>query len=184
MTDMPQRGTPDGSVYPPLSDADWPDEIADLRDTFAGQLNVYRVMAHRPELLRAWVPLRRHVVERSALGEARLEVVILRTAHRLGSRYEWAHHVARGRACGVSDARIETLRGALADMDEEDAVLARAVDDLVDGARLSPAGHEALKGLAGDDGVFDLIATVGFYFTLGCLVNSFDTPIDPSLATS
>lgn len=38
----------------PLTDADWPHEIDDLRDGFAGALNVYRLMAHHPALLRAW----------------------------------------------------------------------------------------------------------------------------------
>ena len=36
----------------PLTDAEWPEEIADLRDGFAGTLNVYRAMAHHPALLR------------------------------------------------------------------------------------------------------------------------------------
>ena len=169
------------AACPPLTDADWPDEIADLRDTFAGRLNVYRVMAHRPALLRAWVPLRRHVVEQSALGPERLEVTILRVAHRLGSSYEWAHHVARGQEAGLARARIDTLRGAPEAMAPDDAIIARAVDELLGGARLAPATRAALDGLVGRDGVFDLIATVGFYLTLGCLVNSFDTPLDPGI---
>src|SRR6056297_2874654 len=97
--------------YQPIPDAEWPLEIADLKDSFAGRLNVYRVMAHHPELLRAWVPLRRHLVQSSTLGPEQLEVAILRTAHRLNAPYEWAHHVERGRAAGLSDARIQSMRG-------------------------------------------------------------------------
>ena len=167
--------------YPPISDDDWPDAIADLRDGFAGRLNVYRVMAHRPELLRAWVPLRRHVVENSALTPPQLEVVILRLAHRLASHYEWTHHVARGQAAGLSPARIETMRGELSAMAPDDATLARAVDELVDAARLAPATRRAVEALVGRPGLFDLIATCGFYFTLGCMLNSFDTPVDPQI---
>lgn len=167
--------------YPPLAVADWPEEIADLAGSFAARLNVYRVMAHRPALLRAWAPLRAHVVERSALGPERLEIVILRTAHRLGSGYEWSHHVARGSAAGLTPERIEAMRGPISAMSAADATLAGAVDELIDAARLSAPAHAALRALVGSDGVFDLIATVGFYFTLGCLVNSFATPLDDLL---
>lgn len=73
------------SPCPPIPDADWPEEIADLRDGFAGALNVYRTMAHHPDLLRAWAPLRQHIVRDTALGLERSEVVILRAACRLGS---------------------------------------------------------------------------------------------------
>ena len=77
------------SPCPPLTDAEWPEPLADLRDGFAGQLNVYRTMAHHPALVRAWAPLRQHIVKDTALGLERSEVVILRTGHRMGSAYEW-----------------------------------------------------------------------------------------------
>jgi hypothetical protein len=48
-----------------------PAEIADLREGFAGRLNVYRGMAHRSDLLRASAPLRQHVVLANALGPER-----------------------------------------------------------------------------------------------------------------
>lgn len=177
MTDTP-TGSPTGSPCPPLTGADWPAALDDLRDTFAGRLNVYRVMAHHPDLLRAWVPLRRHIVEANALGAERLEVAILRIAHRLSSVYEWTHHVHRSRAVGLADARIASLRGAPEAMAPEDATIAAAVDELLDTARLAPATRDALQALAGTHGMIDLIATVGFYLTLGGLVNSFDTPVD------
>jgi len=163
----------------PIADADWPVEIADLRDGFAGALNVYRVMAHHPALLRAWAPLRQHVVKDTALGPARSEVVILRAAHRMGSAYEWAHHVSRARVLGFSDARIAALRGT---PEGEDGLIARAVDALFDEKRL-PAPLEAeLSQAIGREGVIDLIATVGFYSVLGYLLMTYDTPIDTAIA--
>jgi hypothetical protein len=56
------------SPCPPIEDANWPVEIADLRTGLAGALNVYRVMAHHPDLPRAWAPRRQHIVKESALG--------------------------------------------------------------------------------------------------------------------
>lgn len=166
---------------PPLTDDAWPEEALDLRDGFAGALNVYRVMAHNPQLLRAWAPLRQHIVKDSALGPQRSEVVILRTAHRLGSPYEWAHHVYRARQLGFSDDRI----AALMDMpDGEDGMIARAVDALVDDKRLAPEQEAELADAIGRDAVFDLIATVGFYSVLGYLLMTYDTPVDDNVAAS
>lgn len=167
---------------PPLTDADWPEEIADMLSGFAGGLNVYRTMAHNPALLRAWADLREHVVNRTALGRLGSEVVILRTGLRLGSSYEWQQHVARARKCGIDDARILSLRGPVAAMAPEDAVLAQAVDELFARARLRPETARALSDRVGIAGAMDLMATVGFYSTLGYILNTAHTPLDDDIA--
>lgn len=164
----------------PLIDAEWPAEILDMRDGFAGALNVYRTMAHHPALLRAWAPLRQHLVKDSALGAVRSELVILRAAYRMGSEYEWAHHVSRARALGMDDVRILAMRG---DPDDEDGLIARAVDQLFDQRHLSADLEEALAEILGREAVFDLIATVGFYSVLGYLLMTYATPIDIVVAT-
>ena len=67
-------------------------------------------------------------------------------------------------------------------MSEEDATLARAVDELFDRARLGDESLAALAALAGQAGVLDLMATVGFYSTLGFILNTFGTPLDADIA--
>ncbi|QFS82829.1 Carboxymuconolactone decarboxylase family protein [Roseivivax sp. THAF40] len=165
----------------PLPDSNWPSEIADLRDGFAGQLNVYRTMAHHPELLRAWMDLRDHIVNGTALGPVRSEVVILRTGFRLGSEYEWLQHIERARKVGLSDARIATAMGPKAAMSDEDTLLTNAVDELFDTSRLTPATRDAMIASYGKAALLDLMATVGFYSTLGFMLNSFDTPLDDDI---
>ncbi len=167
---------------PPLGPDNWPEKIADMQTSFAGRLNVYRVMAHHPDLLRAWAPLRGHVVQTNVLGPQRSEVVILRTGHRMGAAYEWAHHISRSRACGMTDARIASIAGPLDGMAADDAVIAGAVDALIDRHRLSDAERGALAAQVGTAGVFDVMATVGFYSTLAYIVQTFDTPLDADVA--
>ena len=164
--------------FAPLPPEEWPERIGHLRDDFAGRLNVYRVMAHHPDLLASWRDLRAHVVTRNALGAVRLEIAILRTAVRLGSDYEWSHHVDRSRALGMEDERIFSVAGSPDAMLPEDAVIARCVDTLLDRTRLEPAELEALERLVGKPGVLDLMATVGFYKSLGCIAETFAIPLD------
>lgn len=167
------------SACPPLTDAEWPDSLGDLRDGFAGQLNVYRTMAHHPALVRAWGPLRQHVVKDTALGLERSEVVILRTGLRLGSAYEWAHHVSRARKLGLSDNRIRAIAGM---PEGEDGLIVRAVDALFDQHMIPPELEAELAATIGRAAVFDLIATVGFYFVLGGILKTYETPIDAAIA--
>ncbi|WP_313349755.1 carboxymuconolactone decarboxylase family protein [Paracoccus sp. (in: a-proteobacteria)] len=171
------------SPYLPLTDTDWPAEVLDLRQGFAGALNVYRTMAHHPALLRAWAPLRQHIVKDTALGPIRSELVILRAAHRMGSAYEWAHHVSRARALGMSDECILGMRSEDEGRpDGEDGLIAAAVDALFDQRRLPEALEAELAQALGQEAVMDLIATVGFYSVLGYILMTYDTPIDAGVA--
>ena len=168
------------SPCPPINDADWPEALAEMKGGFASALNVYRTMAHHPALLKAWAPLRQHVVKDSALGPVRSEVVILRAAHRMGSPYEWAHHVSRARALGFSDDRIRAIAGT---PEGEDGLIVQAVDALFIDKRLSLALEAELAAAIGREAVFDLIATVGFYSVLGYMLMTYETPIDEAIAT-
>lgn len=165
----------------PISNADWPDELAEFRDGFAGALNVYRTMAHHPALLTAWAPLRQHVVKENALGPELTEVVILRAGFRLASAYEWAHHVSRALALGFSEARINAIRGVPQRSTGVDGLIIDAVDALLDQHRLSKTQEAALAEAIGRKAVIDLIAMVGFYSVLGYLLKTYDTPIDDAI---
>jgi 4-carboxymuconolactone decarboxylase len=166
----------------PLEDSDWSDELRRMKGTFASKLNVYRTVAHHPRLLLAWADLRDHVVLNSALGRQQSEVVILRAGVHLGSNYEWCHHVSRARACGINDHRIASIRGSIQDMAVEDMTFAKAVDELFDQRKLTNDTIGIVMDLVGKEGVLDVIATVGFYSTLGYILNSFETPLDDNIA--
>ncbi len=105
--------------------------------------------------------------------------MILRAAHRIGSPYEWAHHVSRARVLGMSDTRIAALQG---EPEGEDGLIVRAVDALFDEKRLSLALEAELAAAIGRTGVFDLVATVGFYSVLGYMLMTYETPIDEMIA--
>jgi alkylhydroperoxidase family enzyme len=168
----------------PVADVDWPERLTHLKGGFATSLNVYRVMANHPDLLAAWAPLRGHVVQTSALGPERSEIVILRTGHRLGSAYEWAHHVCRARALGLSDSRIASIAEPLDRMAPEDALLSGAVDSLFDTHGLDTERRAELVQAIGREAMFDLIATVGFYSTLGYILNTCHPPLDDDIAAA
>ena len=165
-------------LFAPIMENKWPSELNDMKSTFADKLNIYRTMAHHPSLLRAWANLREHIVINSTLKQQQSEVVILRTGNNLQVDYEWYHHVSRARACGMSDDRINSIRLATKNMDIEDAIFANAVDEMMTQKKISTHTLDELLALVGKKGVLDTIATVGFYSTLGFILNTFNTPLD------
>ncbi|MDA8800486.1 carboxymuconolactone decarboxylase family protein [Amylibacter sp.] len=168
-------------LFAPIKENEWPSEIDDMKSSFADKLNVYRSMAHHPNLLRAWADLREHIVVNSALSQQQSEVVILRTGNNLQVDYEWYHHVSRARACGMNDHRINSMKLVTENMNTEDAIFADAVDEIMEKKKITPNTLKNLYSLVGKEGVLDTIATVGFYSTLGFMINSFNTPIDDDI---
>lgn len=166
----------------PITDEAWPDSIEDMRNGFAGRLNVYRTMAHHPALLRAWAPLREHIVNQSALGPILSEVAILRIGFHLESSYELSHHIDRARRLGLDDARLVSILGEPGATEPLDRLITTAVDELFDLHALTSETLEALCNGVGSAAIFDLMATVGFYSTLGYILNSFNIPLDADVA--
>ena len=157
----------------------------ELMEPRLGTLNVARTVAQNPALLKAWGEFAQYILgPKLSLTPRQRELAILRVGWNQRAEYEWAHHVVRGRASGLSDARILSLRGDAARLSGADAVLVRAVDALIDAACLPADLQAELVDLVGVDGLFDVIATVGLYRILGCLVKSFDTPIDADIAAA
>jgi len=168
-------GSPD-----PIDDAEWPTDLEEIRQQFAGALNVYRTMAHHPQLLAAWAPLRRHVVKENTLPPRLQELVVLRTAYHAGSRYEWSHHVARGLAAGLSIKEIEAVGwlDPAADLDETERAIIDCVDSLQRQHRLSPELRARVSQHLSVRQVMDLMALVGFYHVLAYIIETFETPLD------
>lgn len=160
------------------------DEInADL----AGRiLNVHRLIANSPDLVNTSAPLRNYLVRGSALTDRQRELLILRTAHNLQSEYEWAHHVVRGQAAGLSAEDIERTRGELDDetWSSEELALLSLADEMFRDHRLSINTATIMVSALGNDGVVDAVFTVGYYLTLGTLLKTFDVPIDEFLTSA
>ena len=74
-----------------------------------GVLNVFKVMAHSPELMKAWWGMMAVALSRLKL-EARLrELAILRLFQVKPAAYGFAHHVRIGRDLGVTDEDVAAL---------------------------------------------------------------------------
>lgn len=74
-----------------------------------GVLNVFKVMAHTPELMEAWWSMMATAFTRLQLAPRLRELAILRLFQLTRSPYGFAHHVRIGRDAGISDQQIAEL---------------------------------------------------------------------------
>ena len=163
----------------PLPEDEWDRQLDSVLQQLGTVLNVHRVMARHPDLMRAWTPLRQHIATAGSLQPRFRELVILRVAHRSGVAYEWRHHVARARTAGLTGEEIEAVRlptreGWRAD----EAALLTAVDELLDDFSLSEETRRSLEPSIGVEGILDVIVTVGMYVTLAMLINTAQIEIE------
>lgn len=108
-------------------------EFYDLLDRTSrglGVLNVFKVMAHTPELMKAWWGMMTVLLTRLELPPRDRELAILRLFQLKGGAYGFAHHVRIGRQVGITDEQIEALptHATSALFDEHDRLVLRYVD--------------------------------------------------------
>ncbi|MFQ5608766.1 MAG: carboxymuconolactone decarboxylase family protein [Woeseiaceae bacterium] len=169
----------------PVPAEQWDASLRHVIDDMHGRpLNIHALIANHPPLLKAWWDFRNYIVSGGALGTRNAELVILRTAWHAGCSYEWASHVVRGMAAGLSLTEIERVKAGPVDPDwsDTDALILRAVDNLNDTGALQPRTFSPLVAALGNDAVLDLIAIRGTYAMLGDMLSTYGVALDESVA--
>lgn len=113
------------------------------------------------------------------------ELAILATAREMACAFEWATHAPNAREAGLDASTIDTVaaRGDLDRLDPWPATVVGVPRELLAEKRLSAATFEAAHDALGDAGVVELVATVGYYAMIACVLNGFavrpdeDTPV-------
>lgn len=144
--------------------------------------NALSTLVRHPVLAGAFLPFNTYLQQSSTLPERVPELVILRTACRLGCNYEWGHHSALARRIGMTEAEVEAARTGRA-ADEFDQAVLDAVDELHSGARLSAQVWERLGARLDDQQRMDLMFTFGGYSTLALALNTFDVQLEDGAGT-
>lgn len=143
------------------------------------ELNIFRTLAVHPKLLRSWLPFGGRLLQGSTLDARIRELVILRTAARCGSDYEWGQHVGIGRDAGLSDDEILGCAASGPDASTvtswsgvERCVLG-AVDELVGERCMEEATWRALSEAGWSDAqLVELPMLVGHYAMLAGMLRS------------
>ncbi len=164
--------------------SDWDPCLTPIADDMQGApINVHKLMAHNPALLKAWWSFRNHSVNGGSLGSRSGELVILRVAVHLSAWYEWGSHVDRALRCGLSLIEIEAVldRSIGPEWATPDAALLCAVDDLIQTHQISQPTLAKLETHFDTAQIMDVIAIHGMYVILGCMIKTWGLPLDDAV---
>ena len=136
-------------------------------------LNIFRTLAHHPLLLKRYIALGGVFLRFGLLPARERELVILRTAWRTGSVYEFGQHTRLGQTAGVTPAEVIRLaRPGVDGWSAGDAALLAMVEDLHRSDRVSDPTWEALAARWSDAELVELLALAGFYRMTAGFLNS------------
>lgn len=145
----------------------------------ARQVNLYRSLAHRPELLGAWIDWAWALRERCTTPRGLRELMILRTAVVMRSEYEWHQHVAMAATADVPEAKVQAIAAwqscDLFDARERAALM--LTDAMLTGS-VPDAVHDELALHFSDAERVELVLTAGFYAMVPRVLDACRVPVE------
>lgn len=170
----------------PLEPDEWDEKAKEVMAPFAEQgrvFNIFKTLAHHPDLMRRWLVFANHVLGKSTLAVRERELVILRIGYLCRAGYEWGQHVEIARRAGMSDDEIRSAKTGpeTPDIPELDRLLLQATDELHADAHISDSTWAGLCEHLTTQQLMDLVFTVGQYNLVSMALNTFGVQLDEGL---
>jgi 4-carboxymuconolactone decarboxylase len=174
----------------PLPESEWEGDIAQTLSALPpganapiGEYNIFRTLARHADLFRSWLPFGGYLLIGGIVPPTDRELMILRTAVRCHSSYEWGQHVRIAERLGMERETIDrVLEGPEADgWSEHEGALLRAVDELHSDARLSDGTWDALSRAYDDSQMIEVTMLIGQYHMVAFALNSLGVELDEGL---
>lgn len=162
----------DRADVPPDGDPRY-DSIAESRGRIVAP---FAVLLNSPELAGRVADVGAYIRFEGALSPRDRELAILTTARERECAFEWAAHVPIAEDAGVERAAIDAIE-ARRDSDAfhgEAGELVAFCWELAATNRIAAATYEPVHERLGDQGVVELVATVGYYSMIACVLNAFE----------
>jgi alkylhydroperoxidase family enzyme len=143
---------------------------------------VFTTLGRHPRLFRTWLRFSATLLLRGDLPAADRELVIMRTAWRCGSWYEWAHHGALAPRAGLTAHELErVVEGPTARAwRPRQRLLLEAVDELHDRRVVTDRTWDALVAELTERQLIELCLLVGHYEMLAMTLNSLGVEPEPT----
>jgi 4-carboxymuconolactone decarboxylase len=175
---------------PPLAENEADDDIEEILNALPpgaegsiGEYNIFRTIARHPDLFRSWVPFGGYLLVGGTIPGMERELMILRTAVRCRSSYEWGQHVRISERMGIGRETIDRVIGGpdASGWTEHESVLIRAVDELHDDARISDSTWSAIAEEYDAAQLIELTMLIGQYHMVAFALNSLGVQLDDGL---
>lgn len=175
---------------PPLQRGEWTDDITGILEALPqgaeaplGTYNVFLTLARHPDLFRTWLPFGGYLLTGGTLPPRDRELLILRTAVRCGSSYEWGQHVRVSLGLGIDRETVDRVLGGpeAAGWTDHEAALLRTVDELHETAHVSDETWAALSRRYSEVQLIEATMLVGQYHMVAFALNAICVQLDQGL---
>ena len=149
-----------------------PREIKEIVQVYP--LNIFLMTANAPASFRSLAEFARSILFESEFDPRKREIAVLRVAHVTRSIYEWTHHVAVAKACGVTENEIDKIKAEdpVTSLGEEGNLLCRVADEISRDVRLSDEALAQILDRYGARGATELILCVSYFNFLSRFLES------------
>jgi 4-carboxymuconolactone decarboxylase len=146
--------------------------------------NVFKTLAHDPELFERWSGLGQYLLNASTLPPRDREIIILRMGWLCQAPYEWSQHARIAKAsANMTDAEVRAIAAGAAapSLSGFDRTLIRMTDELRYDTEISDATWAALRARYSVEQTIDAIYTAGQYQLVSMALNTLGVQLDPEL---
>lgn len=149
-------------------------------------LNLYRVLAHSPNVMRNCLRLGNSLLGGTRLAPALRELAILRVAWLTRSEYESAQHYAIALETGVKQEQIDAIArwpDSSAFSEAERAVL-RYTDEIAGNVNVEEGTFQAVRRYLDERSVVELTLAIGYWGMIARVLVPLQVQIDVQTAAS
>ena len=149
-------------------------------------LNLYRVLAHSPEVLRNFMRLGNSLLAATELSPKLRELAILRIARITGSEYEWTQHYPIALEAGVSHEQAEALSdwSESAVFSEEELAVLRYTDEVAQNVAVKDETFDVLRRHLSERSIVELTMSIGHWGMVARVLVPLQVEIDTRSAGS
>jgi 4-carboxymuconolactone decarboxylase len=171
---------------PPLRDEEADEQtsalLEEVRLPNAEAVNIFATLVRHPGLYRRWMPFAGKLLVGKLPARDR-ELLILRSAWRCTSSYEWGQHVRLAKQAGISAEEIDQVAAGpdAPGWNPFDRTLLTAVDELHDDACLTDITWTTLASRYDERQMIELPMLVGQYHMLAFALNSLGVQREPGV---
>lgn len=147
--------------------------------------NIYKTLAHHPDLYARWSPLGQFLLNGSSLPVREREIVMLRMGWLCQSEYEWAQHARIAKAsAGMTDTEVQRIAAGpdATGWSDFERTLLRMVDELRYETQISAPTWQALESKYSDQQIMEVLFTAAQYQLVSMALNSLGVQLDPELS--
>ena len=156
-------------------------EMFEKIESGGGQIvNLYRVLAHAPEICRAFIRFGNRLLFRGAIPPTLRELAILLVSERTDANYERTKHRVIALGVGVPQSKVDAVKSWFDSdqFDEKERAVLQYADEVIRDVRAAPGTFEALRPHFNEEAIVELTTVIGFYCMVSRILENLEVELE------